>query len=246
MKKFNQYCYFLLPFLLLGLGGCASIQNTFDSATSGLTFPSKRAGSTPAQDINSRMMRVDQANDRQAARNALVRELINEADQSCEQMLAGIPERVSKWKLTMRPLDKLDETLATAIEHRPLDRVNEEVALHLAVDSSRASQQLATSIIAMIRKTGEQTVLILKAREEMDIHRYSLKQALQDVQSYHRLCSLELGTAEVARATLKHPSMAEKQAQIDALIQLRKTLIQQGLNTRAIQQKIDAVILDDE
>jgi len=243
MNKMKRYCRILLPVLLLTLAGCAKIQGVL--ASSGLlASASKSSASAPAQDINSRMMRVDKANDRQVARNALTRELMRESDQACELYLARIPAQVARWEMEMRRDDKLESTLADAIKVRALDRVTPDLILHPPGDSSQAAPELAASITAMVRKNRAQTSMILKDREEMDIHRYSLKQALQDVQGYHQLCSLELGAAEVARATVQPTSVADKQAQIEPLMQLRQILMQQGLNTRAVQQKIDAVIME--
>ncbi|GAV20593.1 hypothetical protein MMIC_P1562 [Mariprofundus micogutta] len=106
-------------------------------------------------------------------------------------------------------------------------------------------KELGTSIISVIKTNRKHSRSILKEREDMDIHRYSVKQALQDIQVYHQSCSIQLGVSEVARMTSQRMTLDEKKAAIESLLQLRQTLMKQGLSTRSVQQKIDAVILAD-
>jgi len=246
MKQLNQGCRVILPLLLLMLGGCANIQQTFKSGTAGLlsAFSEK---TTPASghDITSRMLRVDQASDRVTARNALTHELLSDSDQACDKLLARVPEQIDKWNIESGNADKLTPILADGIQQRQFDSVNPALVLNQPAISSKPKQQLAEAIVSMIKKQRARIRLALTGREEMDIHRYSVKQALQDVQTYHRACSVELGISEVARSDSQGMTAEEKQAKIESLLQLRQTLMQQGLNTRAIQQKIDAVVLED-
>ena len=232
---------------LFTLSGCANIQDMYESTTTTLFagMPEKGSYTSTANDITTRMLRVDRANDRNAARNALVRELITESDQICDKRLAAFPEQIEAWKLRAAKADSLNSTLENGIEQRVLDTINPELKMNQPPISSQPKKLLGETIIAMIRKNRTQTRIILKNREEMDIHRYSVKQAMQDVQNYHRSCTVELGLSEVVRATSRRMSPDEKQAKIESLMLLRQTLMKQGLSTRSVQQKIDAVILAD-
>jgi len=246
MKQLNQCCRVMLPVFLFTLTGCANIQKAIESGASGLRSAfAEESPTTSAHDITSRLIRADQANDRIAARNTLSRELINDSDQACSTVLASIPEQVEKWKFESGHTDKLEKILTDGINQRQLDAVNPALALNQPAITNKPKQQLGESIVSMIKKQRGRIRLTLAEREDMDIHRYTLKQALQDVQAYHRTCSVDLGLSEVARSTSQGMSAEEKQAKIESLLQLRQTLMQQGLNTRAVQQKIDAVVLEN-
>ncbi|WP_155901577.1 hypothetical protein [Mariprofundus ferrooxydans] len=244
MTRLNRYCRMTLPVLLLSMSGCADIQQAFDPGRSGLLSAfSKEAAS--GHDIRSRLLHADQASDREAARNALIREFISTSDQSCNKVLAGIPGQVKKWELKSRHTDNLDKILADGIGQRQFDSVNPALTLNRPGEADHSKQLLAESIISTIRHNRERTLVEIQAHEEMNIHRYSLKQALQNVQAYHSACAVEAGIAGVARSTMRRMTPAEKQAEIESLMQLRQTLIRQGVSTRAVQKKIDAVIMAD-
>jgi len=233
--------------VLLSLSSCANIQDMYDTTTTTLFagMPEKESYTSTANDITSRMLRVDRAMDRNVARNALMQELITESDQICNSKLAGIPKQVEGWKLKSKKNDTLNSTLENGIGQRVLDATNPELALKQPDRSNQPKKVLGEAIVSMIKKNREHTRTILKNREEMDIHRYSVKQAMQDIQTYHRSCDPELGISEVVRATSRRMTAAEKQAEIESLMLLRQTLMKQGLSTRSVQQKIDAVILAD-
>ncbi len=248
MKPLQPFCRICLPLLLVALTGCANVRDALDAGKSGLMsmLPEKSSDTVPAHgDITSRLHRVDQAYDNTLARNTLTHELIDGADQTCKQTFVDLTAQIKHWKMPSSRHDKLDEMLTIGIAQRNLDRSNPELSLVQPADATNAKQQLTDAIITTINKQRGAIRLALTAREKMDISRYPIKQALRDVQAYHRACTLSSGLAGVAHNTSQRMTAEEKHEQIESLMQLRQTLMQQGLNTRAIQQKIDTIILTD-
>jgi len=249
MTSLNHGCRLIVAAaFLFSLSGCADVQGMYESTTTTLFEGLPKTESHPvlAKDITSRMDRVDNAMDRNMARNTLIRELIAESDQICNSRLAEIPDQMEKnWKLKTARGDALSSTLDNGIEQRILDTITPDLTMNQPLTFNHPKKVLGESIVSMIRKNREQSRIILKSREEMDIHRYSLKQAMQGVQAYHRSCTIELGISELAGMTSHRMSAQEKQAKIESLMLLRQTLMKQGLSTRSVQQKIDAVILAD-
>jgi len=78
---------------------------------------------------------------------------------------------------------------------------------------------------------------------ETNIHHYSLKQALMDINAYHETCTNAFGANELAHSSMHKTTPAEKRVAIAELMQLRKEMKSQGLNTRSIQHKIDTIIM---
>jgi len=247
MKRATPYNRLMLPVLLLGLSGCSTYDAIVGSDTSAMfsrISDSERQTRDP-DDASTRLMNIDRALDRNSARNRLVREFIAESDQACDRTLADISGQIENWKMEPQKADKLSVMLQDAMAQRQLDTVNPDLAITPPATSANPAIALRESILTTIKKSREEIRKLLKEREDTDIHRYSVKQALQDVQTYHHSCALQPGVSEVARLSSHRMSAAEKQAEIEALMQLRQTLIQQGISTRAVQRKIDEVILAD-
>ncbi len=243
----KPYFRLILPALLLGLTGCSGFQGSYDSDTSSMftEISGNERETSGNKKIDKRLVELDHALDRNAARNALVREFIAESDQVCDKKLTAISDQIEEWELNPKQSDKLSKTLNETIASRQLDTVTPELTINQPASASNPVKELGQSIVSIIKRNREQTRVILKDREYMDIHRYSVKQALQDMQVYHQSCSIQLGISEAARMTSQRMTTEEKKAEIESLIQLRETLMKQGLSARAIQQKIDAVILAD-
>jgi len=247
MKQLNQCCRVILPVLLLMLGGCVTVQDVMESDPSGLLSSlAEKTAATPAEVINKRMLHADQASDRIGARNSLIGELISDADQVCHHRLALLPQQIEKWTLAIHRRDKLAILLNDGISQRPLDHINPDLAIALPEPGPDPKQQLADAMVAIITAQREAIRTTLTAREELDIHRYPIKQALLDVRTYHLACSAELGLSGVTHASSsQRMTVEEKQMKVESLIQLRQILMEQGLSTRTIQKQIDAVILAD-
>jgi len=243
--QLKPYYRLILPSLLLGLTGCSSFQDTYNSDTSSMFYEiSETEGETSGnKKIDKRLVELDHALDRNAARNALMREFIVESDQACDKKLTDISDQIEDWELNPDKSDKLSKILNETIASRQLDTVTPELAINQPASANNPVKELGESIVSIIQRNRKQTRVILKDREDMDIHRYSVKQALQDMQAYHQSCSIQLGVSEAARLASQRMTTEEKKAEIESLIQLREILMKQGLSTRAIQQKIDAVIL---
>ncbi|EAU53839.1 hypothetical protein [Mariprofundus ferrooxydans] len=246
MKQLNRYRRVLLPSLLLILSGCVTAQDAMDSDPTGVlkAFATK-ATATPADLMNDRMLHADQASDRIKARNSLISEFIEDSNLVCNHRLAGLSKQIKRWSLESHHRDKLAALLTDGMARRTLDYINPDMVLDQPAIAAEPKQQLVEAMIAVITKQREAIRTTMLAREEMDIHRYTLKQALQDVYTYHLTCSAELGLSGVIHNASPHMTPEAKKATIDSLIQLRQTLIQQGISTRAVQKKIDAVIMAD-
>lgn len=246
MKQLNRYRRVLLPSLLLILSGCVTVQDAMDSDPTGVlkAFATK-ATSTPAELMNERMLHADQASDRIKARNSLINEFIKDSNLVCNHRLASLSKQIERWTLESHHRDKLATLLADGMARRTLDYINPDMVLDQPAIAAEPKQQLVEAMIAIITKQREAIRATMIEREEMDIHRYTLKQALQDVYTYHLTCSAELGLSGVIHNASPRMTPEEKQAKIDSLMQLRQTLIRQGISTRAVQKKINAVILAD-
>jgi len=243
----NPYFRLILPALLLGLSGCSTYEAIVGSDTSTMfsRISDNERQNHGADDASTRLMNIDHALDRNAARNGLVRDLVAESDQACDKTIAAISTQVEAWELRPQKADKLGLLLQDAMAQRQLDIISPELVIDQPAISATPTKALGEAIVAAINKNRAQIRKLLKEREDTDIHRYPVKQALQDVQAYHHACSLQLGVSEVARLSSPRMTPAERQTEIEALMQLRQTLMQQGLSTRSVQQKIDAVILAD-
>ncbi|TLS77983.1 hypothetical protein FE236_02525 [Mariprofundus erugo] len=238
MKLTSPLPWFMLILLMTGLNGCNSVQKLIGSENAAML-----ESLTSSKSITSRIQHIDQANDRQAARNIIIQELLAESDRKCALVLKEVPEQINKWHLGSVDGDKLTTMLTENIAKREFDPLNDELTNNPLAATENPQKELADTIISVIEKQRQQILSTLKTREEIDIHGYSMRQALQDIRYYHNSCSIPYGISTVAAATTPAMTPEEKQAAIDALMQLRQTLIEQGISTRAVQQKIDAVIM---
>jgi len=240
----------MLP-LLFALAGCATINDTY-STSGGSIVPEfisnigsgKSTVEKRSDAMTVRMMSVDQASDRMRARNELIVDLLDESDGLCTARLEKIAAKAQKWPLQdeSEP-DQLDSALSKGIAQRQYDKINPDMRLPISDASGHPGQTLAAIISKEIRKQRQTTRNSIENRLQMDIHQYSLKQSLEDVQVYHNSCRLDQGIASVAKATSIRMTAEERQAELDSLLQIRQTLMHQGLSTRAIQKKIDALIM---
>lgn len=235
---------------LLLLPGCAVIDDAYSTSGSGALpgildqIGGDSEEQKQAKAMNLRMMSVDQAADRVRARNELIIDLLTESDTACSKRLTEMAADAEHWPVSKsEKKDQLSLTLESGIAQRKYDKSNADMRIALPETTGSAAETLVRTIGEQIDKQRQQTRTEIEARLQMDIHRYTLKQALEDVQTYHESCSIEQGAAAVARATERRMSAEERQAELESLFKLRQTLMEQGLSTRAVQKKIDAVIM---
>lgn len=238
MKLTSPLQWITLILLITGLNGCNSVKNLIGSENAAIL-----ENLTSSKSIAARIRHIDQANDRQAARNAIIHELVAESDRKCALILKEVPDQINKWHFNSVDGDTLTAMLTENIGKREFDPLNDELTNKPLSANDNPTQALADTVVSVIEKQRQQILSTLKTRQEIDIHGYSMRQALQDIRYYHSSCSVAYGISEVAAAMTPAMTPEEKQAAIDALMQLRQTLIQQGISTRAVQQKIDAIIL---
>ena len=200
----------------------------------------------PDSALKQSLKDVDEAVDRTAARNRLIRTMISESDKSCVQYLSELQsDAEQKVVLKQRARDALDKRLQAAIALRRFDHVDADKLLLAGHDSHEtAVHAVNRTLAATIRRSRAMSAMQLSKRLEADITAYSLKQALLDVSAYHDSCSADFAVIELTRTVTEARSADERSASMAALIQLRKQLISQGISTRVLQQKIDALIMD--
>ncbi|MDQ6993023.1 MAG: hypothetical protein Q9M31_06065 [Mariprofundus sp.] len=241
MKHPHQWHKIILLLPLFALSSCASIIDNVNATPS--HHLANKDASHSNKSIAYRIKRIDQASDRMTARNDIMHELIQTSNQTCEHILSKLPKQIKRWNIESEKSNN-SSLLEDTIERRKFDNVDPSLALQQSIFTHPAKQELARAITAMIKKNRYQLYLTLRNREDMDISQYSLKQALQNLVTYQHACSVEQGISDLALAsTQQHTTIEEKQAQIESLIKLRQTLIEQRLGTQAIQQQIDAIIM---
>ncbi|GAV20592.1 hypothetical protein MMIC_P1561 [Mariprofundus micogutta] len=67
------------------------------------------------KEIDKRLIELDHAVDRNAARNALVREFIVESDRICDNRMTTMSEQIGDWELKSNKSDKLGKILKDTI-----------------------------------------------------------------------------------------------------------------------------------
>ena len=235
----------LAGFILVGCGSFGG--GMFGGSSDGGLFSQFQSPGTEqsSNEFSARMTRVDQANDRQAARNNLIEELMRESDQRCRENLVEIREQIEDWDFDAPPLDQFSATLERGMAQRNYDTINSDLKPIAASAQIKPGAELGQTITSKIEARRKQLGNAIRERKDMDIHRYPVKQALGDIKAYHQSCSLNLGIGEMVRASNPVYTDEQRKAKIESLMKLRQTLIDQGISPRAVQQKIDAVILAD-
>jgi len=221
--------------LLLGLSSCGTLQSFLPSS------PQADGDSVLKQELRA----IDEASDRKLSRNALIRKMLANSDQRCEQYINNMRNsHEQSFSINDRAHDELDARIQSAIRLRKFDKANVETTLFSSVHVEQPSVALRAALAKTIERSRALARVQLKARLESDIAAYSVKQALMDVAAYHHGCSAVFAATKLARVTTMQMTDAKRKAALETLMQVRQKLISEGINTRSVQQKIDALILD--
>jgi len=221
--------------LLVNLSSCGTLQSFVPS------FSEAGAESVLKQQLRA----IDEANDRAVSRNKMIWEMITASDQICNEYVNQmLHEAGQKFPFREKGNDGLDAKLESAIALRKFDHASVNHTLFATVDVEDPEKDVRIALAKTIMNTRALARIQLKARLDGYISEYSVKQALMDVAAYHNSCSASFAATELARVTSMQMSDAKRKTSIEALIQLRQKLMSEGMNTRAVQQKIDTLILD--
>ena len=231
----------LLSLLLISLSGCSNLEAIYKDGKSMLFSSTTKNDKLTA--LDRQLQAVDRANDRAAARNELVRQMIAESDSACEKELGIIAGDIENWKLDNRAPGPLGEKLGAAIAKRQFDSGNAKASQFVQANTEPPAKALANAIVETVKRNRNLARVKLDERMEASINHYSLKQALMDLDAYHNICTAAFGASQLASTTTVHMSPEEKSAAIDSLVQMRKQLMQEGINPRSIQRKIDEIIM---
>ena len=234
----------LLSISLLAISGCTSLQSAIEQgkATTARLF-TDTAKKEEASKMDRKLQAVDLANDRAAARNELIREMLADSDKACATDLSALSEKVEGWSYNNTAPGDLGKSLEAAIGKRQFDSADASHVILADKLSGDAGKTVAEAVVSTIKRNRKLAQLELDRRMETNIHHYSLKQALMDVRAYHETCTSAFGSRELARISMQRLTPEEKSAAIDSLMQLRKKMKMEGLNTRSIQHKIDTIIM---
>jgi len=221
--------------LVFGLSGCGSLQSMFSS--------SSEDGELNV--LKQQLRTIDEANSRADGRNKMIWEMIATSDQMCKQyvndMLHGEDQT---FPYNDKASDALNAKITAAIALRTFDQSNANRTLFASTHNEQPAQAIRIALAKTITRSRALARIQLKARLDGYISEYSVKQALMDVAAYHDSCSATFAAIELARVSTKQMTAEKRNASIQALIELRQKLISEGMNTRAVQQKMDALILD--
>jgi len=229
----------LLSLALIALSGCSHVEAIYKDGKSMLSDSMK---SDASETMSPQLQAVDRANDREAARNKLAREMIAESDRSCEKQLSRIDSAVENWNISSNSPGELEEKLDSVISKRQFDNVGSAAPLFAQSSSADAGKRLANTLVTTIKDQRSRARIELDRRMEASITHYSLKQVMIDIRSYHNSCTTAFAVNQLAGKSTKKMTPEEKNAAIDELIEMRKKLMREGLNPRPVQQKIDAII----
>jgi len=228
-----------LALLAFSLSACATVQSVYEGAPSIFQSDNK----TDVNPLLKTLRALDLANDREAARNAYIQDMIAVSDRICEEHMQQIRHDSLQWSMdTETDNGALEQQLKEAIRLRDSDHITPNMTILSIPETETPENTMANLLIETIEATRRLARIQIKSSMENAIRQYSLKQGLLDVQAYHRSCSVPYAAAVVARAG--EMTAPERNASIEDLMQLRQKLMDEGLNTRVVQQKIDALILD--
>jgi len=237
----NFFKYLAITVLAFSLSSCGTLQSIYEEAPSLFQTPKK----SEIDPLQKELRALDLANDREAARNAYIQNLIVASDQLCEKHKRKIIADSQLWDVKSEKENRqFDEQLKEAISLRRSDLVRPNVTVLSRNEMETAEYSLAKTIVESIETTRKMTGIQLKARMEDPLRQYSLKQGLLDVQAYQNSCSVTFAAGTLARKSVEKMTPDERSASIESLMKLRQKLMDEGLNARAVQQKIDALILD--
>ncbi len=242
MKHLSLFYFKYMAALLLavGLAGCGAIKNISDGKP--LLFNS--SGAKEQSDLQARIRVIEEANDREVARNKWIEEKMNHSDQLCGTYINSMLKNSEAWQLNDKDNDELDKKLQLAISLRKFDRADPDALLFARGDEKKLENPIALSLIKTIERSRRMARIQMKARFEGSFAQYSVKQALMDVAAYHRSCSTKFAAEKLARSTTMLMSPEQREESIQTLMQLRQKLMDEGMSTRSVQQKINAIILD--
>jgi len=214
-------------------------------ALSGCSSLSASSQGEPLNVLKEELRSIDEGNSRAAGRNKMIWEMIATSDHICEQYVDDmLHDDHQNFPLQDRSSDALDAKIAAAIALRTFDQANANDVLFASMPPEQPARAIRIALAKTITRTRALAKIQLKARLDGYISEYSVKQALMDVAAYHDSCSVTFAALELARVTTMHMTAEKRNASIEALIELRQKLISEGMNTRAVQQKMDALILD--
>jgi len=220
---------------LLSLSSCGTLQSFLPSS------PEADGESVLKQELRV----IDEANDRAASRNKMIQKMMVESDDVCQHYVKQVlAEGGKEFPFREKTNDGLDAKLKSAIALRRFDQADENKTLFASRHVEDPEKDVRIALVKTIIKTRALARIQLKARLDGYITGYSLKQALMDVAAYHHSCSASFAATELARLTTMQMSDATRKASIETLMALRQKLMSEGINTHAVQQKIDALILD--
>jgi len=230
-----------ITLFVLTLSGCGTLQTIYDDAPT-LFETSKKTEVNP---LLQKLRALDLANDREAARNTFMKDMITSSDRLCDKQKQQILHDSQQWDIDSEKGDRqFEDMLKEAIDLRQYDHTNPGMTLLSKRELATPERAMATVIIKNIEETRKLARIQLKSRMEEAIRQYSVKQGLLDLQAYHNSCSIHFAAGSMAIASTVKMTPAERNASIEDLMQLRQKLMDEGLNARAVEQKIDALILD--
>jgi len=233
--------YIIISLMVFTLSACGTMQSIYEEAPSLFQTPKK----TEVKPLLQELRALDLANDREAARNTFMQEMITSSNKICDKHKQQILNDSRQWDMHSKQDDvQFEEQLKEAISLRQFDHISPNMTILPIQETETVEHTMATILTETIEASRRLARIQLKARMEDPIRQYSVKQGLLDLQAYHHSCSVQFAAAAVARANAGKMTPEERNAAIEGLIQLRQKLMDEGLNTRAVQQKIDALILD--
>ena len=233
--------YAAIILVSFSLTSCGTLQSIHEYTPSLFQTP-KKSEITPLQ---KELRAFDLANDREAARNTFIQKMMITSDQLCEKYKRKIIDDSQSWSIKSEKYDKqFDEQLKEAISIRQSDLVRPNVTILARNEGETVEYAIAQTLVESIESTRNMAGVQLKARMEDSLRQYSLKQGLLDLKAYHDSCSVAFAAQTLARESVGKMTSSERNASIESLMKLRQKLMDEGLNARAVQQKIDALILD--
>ncbi|MDQ6970057.1 MAG: hypothetical protein Q9M16_06090 [Mariprofundus sp.] len=221
--------------VIFGLSGCGSLQSMFSS--------SSEDGELNV--LKQELRTIDEGNSRADGRNKMIWEMIATSDHICEQYVNDmLHDEDQTFPFKDKASDALGAKITAAIALRTFDQSNANHTLFASTHIEQPAQAIRIALAKTITRTRRLAKIQLKARLGGYISEYSVKQALMDVADYHDSCSARFAAIELARVNTMQMTAEKRNASIQALIELRQKLMSEGMNTRAVQQKMDALILD--
>ena len=239
----------LAGFSILLLSGCSTMGGVYDQTVdtiSSITGSSEAPDKPKVKEKNmlARARDLDKADDTTYERNELILDLLNEADQSCNAYLTELTKRGNEWTVPNKYTEKSMQYLHEAITIREIDRISDKDAALAKLEKPKTGQHLGDLMAKDLRAVRLQAREAIEFKlSHLDFYQYTPKQAFLDLQTYQQMCTYEFAETRISKALQPRMTEEEKAAEIERLIEMRKTLMQEGMSTRALQQRIDELIL---